>query len=216
MADYLGLKLRHVDSTETGGSSLPRACRARRRRRSPPGKCSVALITLAGRPRAERLATRHRRPRKRRWLRARPDARARLRAALRPDHAEHVRHGAPRATCTSSAPPASSSPGSRWPRRTTRSTTRTRCCATWSRCEDVLDSPLVADPLHRLDCCVVSDGGGALVVARPEIARSLEAPAGQGARRRRGARSTAMGGTHRPDLLRRRAGPARRPSPRPA
>ncbi len=42
--------------------------------------------------------------------------------------------------------------------------------------EDVLASPMVADPLHRLDCCVVSDGGGALVVARPEIARSLKRP----------------------------------------
>ena len=43
--------------------------------------------------------------------------------------------------------------------------------------KDVLDSPVIADPLHRLDCCVVSDGGGALIVARPEIAQQPEAPA---------------------------------------
>src|SRR5690606_25375449 len=42
--------------------------------------------------------------------------------------------------------------------------------------EDVLASPLVADPLHRLDCCVISDGGGALVVTRREIATSLARP----------------------------------------
>ena len=42
--------------------------------------------------------------------------------------------------------------------------------------EDVVNSPLIADPLHRLDCCVVSDGGGALIVARPEIAKSLKRP----------------------------------------
>jgi acetyl-CoA C-acetyltransferase len=42
--------------------------------------------------------------------------------------------------------------------------------------QDVLDSPLISDPLHRLDCCVVTDGGGALIVARPEIARSLKRP----------------------------------------
>ena len=42
--------------------------------------------------------------------------------------------------------------------------------------EDVLSSPMIADPLHRLDCCVVSDGGGALVVVRPEIAKSLKRP----------------------------------------
>jgi acetyl-CoA C-acetyltransferase len=41
---------------------------------------------------------------------------------------------------------------------------------------DVLASPVIADPLHRLDCCVVSDGGGALVVTRPEIARDLKKP----------------------------------------
>jgi acetyl-CoA C-acetyltransferase len=42
--------------------------------------------------------------------------------------------------------------------------------------QDVLDSPMVADPLHRLDCCVITDGGGALVVTRPEIARTLRRP----------------------------------------
>src|SRR6185503_2226224 len=38
------------------------------------------------------------------------------------------------------------------------------------------DSPMVADPLHRMDCCVVSDGGGALIVAKPEIAKKLNRP----------------------------------------
>jgi acetyl-CoA C-acetyltransferase len=42
--------------------------------------------------------------------------------------------------------------------------------------KDVLDSPVIADPLHRMDCCVVSDGGGALIVARPEIALTLNRP----------------------------------------
>ena len=41
---------------------------------------------------------------------------------------------------------------------------------------DVLDSPVIADPLHRLDCCVITDGGGAVIVTRPEIARSLRKP----------------------------------------
>jgi len=42
--------------------------------------------------------------------------------------------------------------------------------------EDVVNSPMIADPLHRLDCCVISDGGGAVIVVRPEIARSLKRP----------------------------------------
>jgi acetyl-CoA C-acetyltransferase len=42
--------------------------------------------------------------------------------------------------------------------------------------EDVVNSPIVADPLHRLDCCVISDGGGALVVVAPEVAATLKRP----------------------------------------
>jgi len=42
--------------------------------------------------------------------------------------------------------------------------------------EEVLSSPLVADPLHRLDCCVITDGGGAIVVVRPEVAARLARP----------------------------------------
>lgn len=42
--------------------------------------------------------------------------------------------------------------------------------------DDVLGSRLVADPLHKLDCCVVSDGGGALVVTTAERARDLRQP----------------------------------------
>ena len=42
--------------------------------------------------------------------------------------------------------------------------------------EDVVNSPMISDPLHRLDCCVITDGGGALIVASPEIARSLKRP----------------------------------------
>jgi acetyl-CoA acetyltransferase len=31
--------------------------------------------------------------------------------------------------------------------------------------EDVLASPMIADPLHKLDCCLITDGGGAVVLA---------------------------------------------------
>jgi len=41
---------------------------------------------------------------------------------------------------------------------------------------DVLDSRMIADPLHLLECCMVSDGGGAVVIAAPEIARSCKKP----------------------------------------
>jgi acetyl-CoA acetyltransferase len=42
--------------------------------------------------------------------------------------------------------------------------------------EDVLGSRLVADPLHKLDCCVISDGGAACVVTTAERAADLAQP----------------------------------------
>lgn len=37
--------------------------------------------------------------------------------------------------------------------------------------EDVMASPLLADPLRKLDCCLVTDGGGAVVMVRGDRAR---------------------------------------------
>src|SRR5277367_3427309 len=42
--------------------------------------------------------------------------------------------------------------------------------------EDVLASPIIASPLHRMDCCVITDGGGAVIVVSPEVANSLNRP----------------------------------------
>ena len=39
--------------------------------------------------------------------------------------------------------------------------------------DEVLASDMIASPLHRLDCCLVTDGGGCIVVVSPEIAKSL-------------------------------------------
>lgn len=42
--------------------------------------------------------------------------------------------------------------------------------------EDVLDARMIADPLHLLDCCMVSDGGGAVVIAHRDVARGTRKP----------------------------------------
>ncbi|MEE8166972.1 MAG: acetyl-CoA acetyltransferase [Myxococcota bacterium] len=42
--------------------------------------------------------------------------------------------------------------------------------------EDVLESRLIADPLHLLDCCIISDGGGAVIVTSLERAKYLRQP----------------------------------------
>ena len=169
MVDYMGLKLRHVDSTDTGGSSylihVAHAAQA-----IALGKCNVALITLAGRPRSEGSSGTQ--PRS---CGAEP-ARCAVRGALRHRHRQHLRAW--------------------WPMRHMHEFGTTSEQLAWIKVaashhaqhnphamlrdvvtvKDVLDSPMIADPLHRLDCCVVSDGGGALIVARPEIAQSLKRP----------------------------------------
>lgn len=38
--------------------------------------------------------------------------------------------------------------------------------------EDVLDSRVIAHPLHLLECCMVSDGGGAVVIASSDVVRN--------------------------------------------
>jgi acetyl-CoA acetyltransferase len=44
--------------------------------------------------------------------------------------------------------------------------------------EDVLASRMVSSPLSILDCCLVTDGGGALLVTSPERAKDLRRPPG--------------------------------------
>lgn len=43
--------------------------------------------------------------------------------------------------------------------------------------DDVLDSRMISSPLHLLDCCVISDGGGAVILTTAERARHLRQPA---------------------------------------
>ena len=42
--------------------------------------------------------------------------------------------------------------------------------------DDVLASPMEASPLHKLDCCLVTDGAGAVVLTSTERAASLRKP----------------------------------------
>ena len=40
--------------------------------------------------------------------------------------------------------------------------------------DDVLNAPMVCDPLRRFDCCLVTDGGGAVIVTTAERAKDLK------------------------------------------
>jgi acetyl-CoA C-acetyltransferase len=164
MVDYMGLKVKHVNSTDVGGSSyilhVAHAAEA-----IAAGKCSVALITLAGKPLTS--------PVPRAVIPIAPDASyespygivvansygmcamrhmheygttseqlAWIKVAAS-HHAQYNEHAFLRDVVT---------------------------------VEQVVNSPIISNPLHRLDCCVITDGGGALIVTSPEVAKSLKRP----------------------------------------
>ena len=169
LANYMGLRLRHIDTTETGGSSylihVNHAAQA-----IAMGKCSVALITLAGRPRSRKSPH---------------GTQVRSHGTEVPDEPFELpyapvtinlyamvamRHMYQYGTTSEQlawVKVAASHHAQHNPNAMLRDVVTV---------QQVLDSPMISDPLHRLDCCVVSDGGGALIVARPEIAKSLKRP----------------------------------------
>jgi acetyl-CoA acetyltransferase len=42
--------------------------------------------------------------------------------------------------------------------------------------DDVINSRMIADPLHKLDCCAITDGGGAFIMTTAERAQDLPQP----------------------------------------
>ena len=165
MADYLGLDLSHADTTDYGGSSyvshVGHAASAIR-----DGKCDVALITLAGRPRSRGQAT--------------GSGARELRTVQ--DSFERV-YGATNVTMYGMAAKRHMHEYG----TTSEQLAEIRVAASQHAqynehamyrdpvtVEGVVDSRLVADPLHLLDCCVISDGGGALVVVSEDVRDDLD------------------------------------------
>ena len=169
MANYMNLKqLKHIDSTDMGGCSylvhVAHAAEA-----IAAGKCNVALVTLAGRPNSEGSS----------------GTQVRDRGVNMPDGPFEMpyspvtvnlyamcamRHMYEYGTTSEQlawVKVAASHHAQHNPSAMLRNVVTV---------EEVLASPMISDPLHRLDCCVVSDGGGAVIVASPEIARSLKRP----------------------------------------
>src|ERR1700748_2505815 len=147
MIDYMGRKnVRHLDSTETGGSSyivhVGHAAEA-----IAAGKCSVALITLAGRPRQARGGG----GRGGGFGEPAPEA-----------GFENIYGGSTHNTYGMCAMRHMHEYGT-----TSEQLTWIRVAAShhaqWNphamlqevvTVEDVLASPMIATPLHRMDCCV--------------------------------------------------------------
>jgi acetyl-CoA acetyltransferase len=162
VGEYLGIEPRYADSSDLGGAAFDAfvhhallALEARR--------CDVALVLFASRQRSKRSRSR-----------SAPGADASLTSqfefpyglamplgnfalmAARYMHetgatSEHLAHVAVSAR--------------EWAQRNPKA---------WSRdpltVDEVLASPMISDPLHKLDCCLVTDGGGAFVLTRGDRA----------------------------------------------
>jgi acetyl-CoA C-acetyltransferase len=161
VSEYLGLTPTHVDATDTGGSSY--LCHVGHAAAAvASGKCRVALVMLAGKARPPGSPVSGGEI---------PEAGfetpyggtivANYALAARRHMYEYGTTGAQLAEIKVAASHhAQFNPDALLPKKVTT--------------EEVLESPLIADPLHRLDCCVVTDGGGAVVVVGPEVASSLD------------------------------------------
>jgi acetyl-CoA C-acetyltransferase len=159
MADHLGLdNLRHFDSTDIGGAStlsqIGHAAEA-----IQAGKCRVALIAMGGRPLSApgRPGVTETGARYQTDIDLSQIAQYALVAQRHMHEFGTTREQLAQVKITASQH-AQHNPNARLPFAVTL--------------EQVLDSPLISDPLRRLDCCVTTDGGGAIIVASPDFVRS--------------------------------------------
>lgn len=161
LAEHLGLgNLRYIDNTEAGGATYPMQV-ARAARAIENGDCSVALILMGGvRSRIAQFSV----P---------PEAAfedsmgATVAAYYALAAQRHMYEFGTTNAQLAAVRVAASMHAQHNPLAAMRSLVTV---------EEVLESPLISDPLHRLDCCLVTDGGGAIVLAREEVARSLRKP----------------------------------------
>jgi acetyl-CoA C-acetyltransferase len=164
MIEYLGLDhLSHYECTESGGSSyLMHVGHAAAS--IAAGKCRVALISLAGTPRRDRGRVGRRGiegPETQfewLWGTTGPVSQYALVAQ------RHMHEFGTTSEQLAAVKVAASRHAQHNPNAFLRDVVTV---------DDVVGSRLVSDPLHLLDCCVVTDGGGALVVVSSDVAEAL-------------------------------------------
>src|ERR1700722_4557009 len=161
IGEYLGLRPRYTDSTMIGGSAfvsqLHHAALA-----LATGQCDVALIVYGSTPRAD-------------------SGRGGLSVAIEPPEYESMYN--PRSPITDYALAAQrhmfqygttleqlahvAVAARQWAQLNPQAFNRGPLSL-----NDVMESRVLASPLRALDCCLVTDGGGAVVVTRADRARS--------------------------------------------
>jgi len=172
LAEYLGIQPRWTDSTQTGGSSfeihVEHAAAA-----IALGLCEVAVVVYAATPRSD-----HQRGtggwRTRQTAGATPAAEWELPFGLRMPMGAYAlaasRHMARYGTTSEQLAQIAVSTRE-WAAMNPAARLRDPITV-----EDVLASPMPASPLHKLDCCLVTDGAGAVVLTGADRARDLTRP----------------------------------------
>lgn len=169
LAEYLGIHPRYTDNTQVGGSSfevhVEHASAA-----IAAGLCEVALVSFAQTPRGNRRRGQEQ-PRDPRMFGPSPALEWELPYGLVMPIGAYAlaasRHIAQYGT-TSEELAAIAVSTRAWASMNPRARFQNPITV-----DDVLASVLVAEPLHLLDCCVVTDGGGALLLTRADRARDL-------------------------------------------
>ncbi len=172
LAEYLGIQPTWTDSTQTGGSSfeilVEHAAAA-----IALGRCEVAIVVYAATPRSD-----HKRGaegyRSRQTMGLTPMVEWELPYGLRMPMGAYAlaasRHMAQYGTTAEQLAQIAVSTRE-WATMNPRARLRDLITI-----DDVLASPIEASPLHKLDCCLVTDGAGAIVLTRADRARSLAKP----------------------------------------
>lgn len=169
LAEYLGIAPRWTNSTQTGGSSyelyVEQAAAA-----IAAGQCETVLIVYASTPRAARkrgeaglgmLVT----PERRQW-----EAPYGLFPPIGAYALAASRHMAQYGT-TAEQMATIAVDTRRWAAANPDAHLRELITV-----DDVIGSGSIAEPLHKLECCLVTDGAGALIVTSADRARDLRKP----------------------------------------
>jgi acetyl-CoA acetyltransferase len=163
LAEYLGITPRFFDSTNVGGSSFE-AHVGHAARAITAGDCEVALIVYASRQRSDRSRTLAGRPA---VLNLQFETPYGLPSPIGGYAMAATRHMHQYGT-TSEQLAEVAVATRKWASLNPAALHRDPLSV-----DDVLASPLVCEPLHVLDCCLITDGAGAIVLTTEEHARAL-------------------------------------------
>ena len=163
VGEYLGIRPRYADSTDLGGAAFE-AFTHHAMLAVAAGRCEVALVAYASRQRTRRGRS---------MVRARDPASLSAQFEVPYGLPTPIGHYALMAArhmheygTTSDQLAEIAVAARRWAALNPKA---------WSRdplsISDVVSSRMISDPLHRLDCCLVTDGGGALIITGADRAR---------------------------------------------